>query len=121
MLINLPSALVLLLGVQSAASLSLFHVAREDVKASEDYTQDDLFKTTILNVTNTYRKQHNATALKWNNTLADFAKDWSKKCEFEHSVCGLLSPTTTKSMYIYTSIYMYLQGIRAYMIYTYTN
>lgn len=88
MLIKFPSALILLFSVQSAASLSLFHIAREDVKASADYTQDDLFKSTILNVTNTYRKQHNATALKWNDTLADFAEDWSKKCNFEHSVCG---------------------------------
>lgn len=86
MLINLPSALVLLLGVQYAESLSLFHVSRQDIKASADYTEDDLFEKTILNVTNTYRKQHNATALKWNDTLADFAKDWSKKCNFEHSV-----------------------------------
>ena len=103
MLINIPSALILFFGVQSAASLSLFHIAREDVKASEDYTKDDLFKATILNVTNTYRKQHNATALKWNDTLADFAEDWSKKCDFEHSVCVPYIPQNN-SLYTYISI-----------------
>lgn len=121
MLIKFPSALILLFSVQSAASLSLFHIAREDVKASADYTQDDLFKSTILNVTNTYRKQHNATALKWNDTLADFAEDWSKKCNFEHSVCG-------RGIYPFTTIlytYIYITGRNASMhniyIYIYIN
>lgn len=85
---NLPAALITLLYAHSslASSLSFFHTARADEAASADYTKDVLFQTTILNVTNTYRKQHNATALKWNDTLADYARDWSKKCNFKHSV-----------------------------------
>ncbi|KAF2441101.1 PR-1-like protein [Karstenula rhodostoma CBS 690.94] len=83
MFAHLPTALLLLLCTTSASTLSL-HTPR-DSQASADYAKDALFKSTILNVTNTYRKQHNATSLKWNDTLADFAKDWSEKCNFEHS------------------------------------
>ncbi|KAJ4301057.1 hypothetical protein N0V90_003147 [Kalmusia sp. IMI 367209] len=81
MFVHLPTALLLLL--QSSSALSFF-VSREE-QSSADYTKDDLFEKTILNVTNTYRKQHNATALKWNETLAEYAADWSERCEFEHS------------------------------------
>ncbi|KAL1595674.1 hypothetical protein SLS60_009363 [Paraconiothyrium brasiliense] len=85
MFAHLPSALVLFLLTPSTfASTLSFHLPRAN-QAAADYTKDDLFKNTILNVTNTYRKQHNATSLKWNDTLADYAKDWSAKCNFEHS------------------------------------
>ncbi|KAL5412188.1 hypothetical protein PMIN04_009974 [Paraphaeosphaeria minitans] len=83
----LPTALLFLLSTASASTLSL-HIPRDsdsNSKASADYTSDSRFKSTILDVTNTYRKQHNATSLKWNDTLADVAKDWSEKCNFEHS------------------------------------
>lgn len=40
---------------------------------------------TILNVTNLYRQQHNASQLSWNESLAEYAKDWSEDCKFEHS------------------------------------
>lgn len=90
MFAKLPTALMLLLCAQSASALS-FHLPRDEQASAADYTKDDLFEETILNVTNTYRKQHNATALKWNDTLADYAKDWSKKCNFEHSV-GFIPP-----------------------------
>ncbi|KAI8936149.1 hypothetical protein NX059_007644 [Plenodomus lindquistii] len=54
-------------------------------EASAEYTDDTRFRETVLDVTNTYRKQHNATALEWNSTLADYAADWSEDCEFKHS------------------------------------
>ncbi|KAF2845084.1 PR-1-like protein [Plenodomus tracheiphilus IPT5] len=54
-------------------------------ESSTQYTDDTQFRDAVLNVTNTYRKQHNATALEWNSTLADFAADWSEDCEFKHS------------------------------------
>ena len=85
MLTRLPATLLLLLfHTQSTSAFSL-HIPRED-QVSADYTDDSLFQETILNVTNTYRKQHNATALRWNDTLAEYAEEWSEKCEFEHSV-----------------------------------
>ena len=55
-----------------------------------EWKEDDLFTSAILNSTNTYRSQHNATDLSWNTTLADFAEsylddDVGDDCAFEHS------------------------------------
>lgn len=68
--------------------LSLLLIIPSLVRAatSAEYTNDDAFRKSILNVTNTYRKQHNATGLEWNETLADFAGSWSGGCKFGHSV-----------------------------------
>lgn len=77
----LPTLLTLL--TFSLPSLAYAVVA--GTASTEQYTNDDLFKSTALNITNSYRQQHNATALTWNDTLADTAKDWAKKCGFEHS------------------------------------
>ncbi|KAF2178534.1 PR-1-like protein [Zopfia rhizophila CBS 207.26] len=52
---------------------------------STQYTNEKAFKDAVLNGTNTYRKQHNATALTWNDTLAEYAEGWSDKCQFKHS------------------------------------
>ena len=52
---------------------------------SPDYTSDASFQSAILNSTNTYRKQHNATALAWNDTLATFAAQHVAACKFEHT------------------------------------
>lgn len=54
--------------------------------ASTQYTDDDAFEEAVLSMTNTYRRQYNATAVVWNETLAEFAEDYGKACEFEHSV-----------------------------------
>jgi hypothetical protein len=70
--------------------LSFLLVARSVVAAEQapaEYTDDSAFKKAILNSTNTYRKQHNATSLAWNTTLAEFAENWGESCEFGHSVC----------------------------------
>ena len=53
---------------------------------SSSYTSDKEFKDTTLDVTNRYRKEHHADAVKWNNSLADTALDWAKRCKWEHSV-----------------------------------
>jgi uncharacterized protein YkwD len=53
--------------------------------SSTQYTDDKAFQDTVLNITNSYRQQHNASALTWNDTLADTAKEWAEKCGFEHS------------------------------------
>jgi hypothetical protein len=76
-----------------SASIQLAAAAEGDQQqqeASSEYTDDDDFRDAVLNVTNTYRKQHNATALRWNQSLADGAVKWSKRYVFEHSVCILL-------------------------------
>lgn len=45
------------------------------------------FTSAILNSTNFYRGEHNATAVSWNETLASFAADYLAQsgCRFEHS------------------------------------
>ncbi|KAK9441163.1 SCP-like extracellular protein [Metarhizium brunneum] len=47
----------------------------------------DTFTSAILNSTNFYRGEHNATAVSWNETLASFAADHLARsgCRFEHS------------------------------------
>lgn len=57
----------------------------EDTSVSAEYTDDTTFQRVVLDVTNLYRRQHNASELSWNESLAEYAKDWSDGCEFEHS------------------------------------
>ncbi|KAF2842867.1 PR-1-like protein [Patellaria atrata CBS 101060] len=52
---------------------------------SSSYTSDREFRDAVLNSTNTYRAQHNASDLHWNDTLADYARDWAEGCQFGHS------------------------------------
>ncbi|KAL1623577.1 hypothetical protein SLS56_008217 [Neofusicoccum ribis] len=49
------------------------------------YTDDGVFKNTVLDVSNTVRQNYNASELAWNDTLADYAQSWSEGCKFEHS------------------------------------
>lgn len=74
---------------------------------ADSYTSDTLFEETILNVTNEYRVGHNATALTWNDTLAEYADYWAKKCLWEHSVrmhlpSLLLSPSANSMQRVYS-------------------
>lgn len=55
------------------------------------YSKHYVFTSAVLNSTNTYRRQHNASALRWNATLATFARGYlaeardKRDCEFAHS------------------------------------
>lgn len=60
------------------------------------FTNTALFTSAILNSTNFYRKEHNATAVTWNATLASYASsylsamgtqspDSGSECDFSHS------------------------------------
>lgn len=53
---------------------------------ARSYTSETLFEDTVLNVTNRYRAQHDASALTWNNSLTAYAENWAKKCLWKHSV-----------------------------------
>jgi uncharacterized protein YkwD len=55
---------------------------------SAQYTDSDTFRASVLNVTNSYRRQHNASEVSWNESLAEAAEKWSQDCKFEHSVCA---------------------------------
>ncbi|KAH8896018.1 extracellular scp domain-containing protein [Thozetella sp. PMI_491] len=51
------------------------------------FVDNDLFTSAILNSTNFYRSEHNASAVVYNDTLSDFATDYldGNNCDFEHS------------------------------------
>jgi len=55
------------------------------VSTSSTYTDDSTFEDDMLKAHNFFRKEHNATDLKWNDTSARFASKWADGCEFEHS------------------------------------
>ncbi|KAF5020801.1 hypothetical protein F66182_7161 [Fusarium sp. NRRL 66182] len=53
-----------------------------------EWREKDTFTSAILNSTNFYREEHNASALTWNETLEEFATDYlddNEDCVFEHS------------------------------------
>ena len=52
---------------------------------SHSFASDTAFLSSILNSTNTFRHQHNASDVTWNNTLASFASTWATHCKFKHS------------------------------------
>ena len=67
------------------ASLPLLAATQTVLQEPTDYTSDEQFQTDILNSTNFYRSQHNASALAWNDTLADYAADYVTGCNFAHT------------------------------------
>lgn len=50
------------------------------------YTSTHEFKDTVLQVTNDYRKAHDAGPLVWNDTLAKYSHKWAQACIWKHSV-----------------------------------
>ena len=50
------------------------------------YEDEDVFRQDMLNTTNWFREQYNASELVWNDTLAEFAEEVVEECKFEHSV-----------------------------------
>ncbi|MCJ1400322.1 hypothetical protein MMC11_003527 [Xylographa trunciseda] len=53
--------------------------------SSSQYTSDNDFQSSILNSTNVFRDEHNATALSWNDSLATYAADYAADCQWQHS------------------------------------
>lgn len=53
------------------------------------FTDDSTFQDAILNSTNVFRAQHNASSVVWNATLAHFGQVWSDGCIFKHTVSVL--------------------------------
>ncbi|KAI0127101.1 CAP domain-containing protein [Xylariales sp. AK1849] len=51
-----------------------------------EFVNEDTFTSAILNSTNFYRTEHNASDVTWNSTLERYAEDYlDSTCEFEHS------------------------------------
>lgn len=51
-----------------------------------EFVNEETFTSAILNSTNFYRTEHNASDVVWNSTLEDYASDYlDSTCDFEHS------------------------------------
>ena len=54
--------------------------------ASSQYTSRTEFQNSILNQSDAYRAQHNASDLAWNGSLETYARQYAQRCEWQHSV-----------------------------------
>ncbi|CUS09936.1 unnamed protein product [Tuber aestivum] len=52
---------------------------------TESYTNTSRLERDVLTAHNRWRAEHGSAPLSWNNSLEDFARDYTKKCVFEHS------------------------------------
>jgi uncharacterized protein YkwD len=68
------------------SSLSAVYAQESSSVDTKSYEDDSTFQKQILDASNQFRKQHNATELSWNDTLADAAEEWAEGCKFKHSV-----------------------------------
>ncbi|KAJ5143255.1 SCP-like extracellular protein [Penicillium bovifimosum] len=57
----------------------------QTVPLSPSYTSASEFQDSVLRVTNQYRAWHQASPLTWNNTLADYSRNWAESCVWQHS------------------------------------
>jgi uncharacterized protein YkwD len=48
-------------------------------------------KTTMLDVHNRYRAEHQVASLKWDKYTAANARKYAENCKYKHSVCALPS------------------------------
>lgn len=62
---------------------ALFVVSVSCLEKRNLVSDDDV--QTILQGHNKYRQNHGANPLVWNNELATYANEWSKKCIVNHS------------------------------------
>ncbi|CAK7210042.1 hypothetical protein SCUCBS95973_000658 [Sporothrix curviconia] len=75
-----------LLALRNAATT--ITVAAPLPSTAPEYVSDQLFTSAILNSTNFFRREHNATAAIWNATIASFAEAYlanDTDCTFAHS------------------------------------
>lgn len=87
MLISTLALLVfVVLDATYAQKIVTITVEAPEPTTAPSYILDNVFKKIMLDVSNKYRYEHNATNLKWNDTLAQSAYDWAKQCRWKHSV-----------------------------------
>lgn len=81
---------IILLGFVAAAHAATVTITTAPTlpTAEPEWVDGGIFTSAILNSTNVYRSQHNASAVKWNATLESFAArylDDNADCKFAHS------------------------------------
>jgi len=62
-----------------------FTAAASTSPLSPQYTDALAFRESILNSTNTFRYEHSAGYIYWNETLATYAQSYSENCVWKHS------------------------------------
>jgi uncharacterized protein YkwD len=78
--------LLVFLRFASAQSVTVVTIPASEPTNSPQYVSDEQFESAVLNSTNFWRQEYNATALAWNASLASYAQNYSAGCEFQHSV-----------------------------------
>ncbi|KAI0466671.1 CAP domain-containing protein [Xylaria cf. heliscus] len=85
------AALLLAQPASSQKTTAVVTVAPSIPSSVPQFVDDETFMSAILNSTNFYRGEHNATAVEWNETLSGFATDYlngdavGADCKFAHS------------------------------------
>lgn len=72
-------------GLTDSAPDSTVTAQASTTPVSDSYTDPATFKDKILNSTNFFRSQHNASALVWNETSAEIGQAWVTQCIWRHS------------------------------------
>ncbi|ATZ46294.1 hypothetical protein BCIN_01g09180 [Botrytis cinerea B05.10] len=87
MLIRMPINLLLLIPLATAKTITVTTVTESAISqpTSTSYTSDSQFQSDMVAAHNFYRGEQNVSNLEWNDTSAKIARDWSKRCVFEHS------------------------------------
>jgi uncharacterized protein YkwD len=77
----------LLAALASARSTIVVTVGPTIPTDAPEFVQEDLFTSAVLNSTNAYRTEHNASGVVWNATLEDYAAAYldDSDCAFQHS------------------------------------
>lgn len=81
--LSISFALISLVVSQTVTKTSTVSAPTTPLSAS--YTDLPTFKSKVLNSTNVFRSEHNASSLTWNDTLADIAQAWASQCHWRHS------------------------------------
>ena len=91
------AAAVWLLGAQVLAQTVVTTILAAEPTQEPSFVSDQAFQDAVINSTNTYRSDYNASAVQWNDSLADFASDYVDDCNFAHSVSSAASvaPSST--------------------------
>ena len=66
-------------------TVSVSPISHITAGSADSYTSNNDFTSAVLNSTNMFRKQHDASPLSWNETLAEYAASHASGCVFAHT------------------------------------
>ncbi|CAJ2500770.1 Uu.00g036230.m01.CDS01 [Anthostomella pinea] len=77
---------ILALAALAASQTVVVTVGPSIPSQAPEFVDQATFTSAILNSTNVYRAEHNASDVRWNQTLQDYASDYlDSTCDFKHS------------------------------------